>query len=918
MARNKESGGSQAPDSKPKQSQALSQNQNKVRSGSLNYDYPLSEKVRKDNVEHQKATAAAAKWEAKGKELDKKREFLEKEKKFKEDFSKVSKKEETIVAAELIVGKEVATEQEAKEIVDTKIDTVTEKAVDQVPAVVDEMAKDGQITLAQKQEITQALKAPASQTELKGKIRGWFSRHAALLGGLASGAAVKSSIRLGIIAASGGTGWGVAIGAGAIGGGAWEGGKAFAREIKRYKAAENLQALRAEKDPFKQAAILSTLKEAYDQARMDGSPEELAQAGDALRSAELNLKAVLEKGKFASATDQEKLAFLLKVSSENQNAITKTDKKEMQKFIREMSKDLDSKHHTKDIFKAERWKRIGKAAGRGAVFGAIGGAVGYGVAGLVDNYFSAGKELAGVGSTTKAAEVAVAVKAAAPAHEYAEQIGAKGITGAYREMLRDYIIQQKMADPNFAKGIQLEHLVYAEDHLKDLALANGTPTGEGVVKASGAELQQALDKAMQLNEKSVENINELISGKQHFISQAVRAHMTSWPAGELSNPSNDVIQQFVTEVSPVVNAELAKSGVIGNASAEHLATLLTTNLIVEEILIRNTKDGRDSVKDKKTVTQSVEEIPNKDGQAEANVNAIENQEQREQFHAEIKDKLQSAGMSVPDLGFVWNKNADMDEQTERIRELSDQLVASFKKHSGVGRLKSLIIEFNFDKDSLTKLEDRTVKSGGVESIFLRIPSHLSKQEYKTGFKNFFVENSRTKKPASDLSHKAKPDLEPPAIADGDKVNDIGEALTAESAEVEGWASSREELLSKHNYLKQIDVAHDVEDDNNLSPSQNYKNIDKIFTHFEEKGLLDETRLAKLQRLALVKKVPQAEARAEHTLYIKLPFRYDTEEDQKAVRGMLVRNIDQINSKNKNQINTKNKINSKVVKLKPLT
>ncbi len=694
--------------------------------------------------------------------------------KVKEELKKAREaagiKDEAVVAAEA-AGATPADAAEAKAVVEAQVDEAVEATVEEVPAVVTELQTSGQLTPEQASFAQAQLKAP----ETRSRIKNFFHRakESGAWGGaagFATGVAGKAAIRVGAISALGAS-FGVILGAGAAAGGAVEAVKAMWRESKRYDYQKNITSLESETDQFKKAAILNKLEASYKEQQDFGTEEDRRMAAEALKRARDHFNAVLQSKdtKFAKESDRNKLQFLLDSSNANRKELRWSERREVKQLLKDMDRSMVSERKASHL--KGRWGKVGWAALKGASFGMIGAGAGYALAStdIGPNAWNGLKNALGYATQEKVdayIDAADKGKDLLSNKEFSHKIGAKGITGAYREMIRDYITQQKTLDPNYAQGLNLERLVYSEDFLKDIALENGTPTGEGVIKATGGELQQAIDQAMQVDEKGVDNIRHLIDGKKHFISKAVRAHMLDWTPGTLANPDNDALSGLAESVQAEVRATLDTSEAMftGDRKYADLFVLLATNAVVEETMLAMTRERNSETKETATSetvtttlteTATAEEPVNPENPAPT-ITGVEvtpptneiTQEFREQIKQELDAKFAFAGVDVVDLGLVFNNKSSPDKQRMEAHGLADMFIRSFKKYSGPSQLLPLAIEFNFDEDKLANFEHRAAKVGssGWDGVFLRIPTNHEEKYYKDQFEDFIKKYSKTRTP----------------------------------------------------------------------------------------------------------------------------------------------------------------------------
>lgn len=845
--------------------------------------------------------------------------------KVKEELKKAREAAGVKDEKEIIAEKLNITPDKVEEVVDKKIEDTANSLVEEAPAVVEQLQNSGAVTPEQAQQVQVALQSP----QARGRISNFFHRMKdsatwGTISGVLAGAAVKGGAKLLALGALG-TSLPVFLAAGATAGASVEGVKAMWRESKKLNYKENIDRLENEPDQFRKAALLNKLEEAYKEQRINGSPEDLKMAGEALSRARLHLEAHLHSKdvRFENESDRDKLMFLLRTSEVTRGGIDRSTKRETKQLLKDMERELTGERKLANL--KGRWGNVGRSALKGAVFGTLGASVGYAVTStdLIPNAWNGLKDMLGFSTAEKAQaalETVLPGKEALSNHEFSQKIGAKGITGAYREMIRDYFIQQKTLDPNFAPGVGLEKLVHVEDHLKDLALEHGVPQGSGIIKATGAELQRAIEQAMQVDEKGVESIRVLIDGKKHFISEAVREHMLDWTPGTLSNPDNDVLSGIVMEVQSKIASEagdnISSEIFSGDRYYQDVMTMLVTSALVEEGLdqafkkakkdqgyesgFRPLAQSEESLEVGPGVVSSVGETQPRSsgpvtkegivtatseaGSEDGGQNNLQESseftlELKEQIKNELDKKLKDSGMDVIELGLVYNDDLSPDQQRVKANQLVDSLIASYKKNSSPKNLPKLIIELNYQKDKLSDVEHRSAKLGLAqdEGVFLRIPAHFKDDYYDKKFDEFFKEYSPNANEENDEGSDGNEEI----------VEQNEDSLEGEGGKQE-WVQDRESLIRRHDHLDKVTVSKAIKRDRRIDPEETYAIIDRVLTGVKQEGKLDKKYYDNLKEIVLVKSEPRKEDRSENTLYLKVPIKYTTPKEQKDLEGMIVR------------------------------
>lgn len=366
------------------------------------------------------------------------------------------------------------------------------------------------------------------------------------LTGAAVGSVVQKSAKLGFIAAFGAN-LPVAIAAGGVGGGLLGAGRSIWRESKSYNAQAILDKFN-NADLMEKAAMLSKLEDVHKNSRFEASPAEYQQIATTLAHAREQIQLELDKkeGRFAGGSDREKLSYILNLASGRRESIDKQRGREARKYIREIEKSLNSKDFSKRDFKnvfKNKKAVVARAALKGAAYGALGGAVG----GFLSSYLDS--------STETTHELINAKKELAS--EYQVQMDHRGFTGGARDALHELINEERGADPNFAQGVTVEQLVYAEDTLVKDALHEGVNPNVAEHVFTRDELIDALEKSgavgdhSTLTEAGHNNISELIKTKAHFLSEATKEKMLDFSPAQ----AEQIIREVTVEKAVTLSNE---------------------------------------------------------------------------------------------------------------------------------------------------------------------------------------------------------------------------------------------------------------------------------------------------------------------------------------------------------------------------
>lgn len=418
-------------------------------------------------------------------------------------------------------------------------------------------------------EYESVLKQPEVQKGVIRKVTGWLNDHPrirSMITGGVIGFGARSAAKVGLFAAYGAN-FPTAIVAGALGGGVVEAGKAIHDLSKTYNWSEIKK--RFEKSDFvEKAGLIHEIEQLYLQEKFgknEGYKQDYQEIRNVLARARFEMQTELDKrdGKFANYSEKDIVKYLLDTSRNSKNSLLdKNRTKEAQSLLRQVRQtlDIDMKRDYGSVFKRKK-ALVAGAVMKGAAYGAVGAfigakaveAVGAGVDWLVGS-----KAEVAINSTTTTIDHGVETKFAL-ANEFTHNLDGRGITGAARDSIHEYINQHMAVDPNFGKGLTIEQLVYAEDFLKDQALAHGISSNVDVLTFDAADISNALTKAGieghsgVLTEAGQHHIGELISHKPHFLSEATRASMLNF------QPGAPVIPGIPAGVTAENIAELAKN-----------------------------------------------------------------------------------------------------------------------------------------------------------------------------------------------------------------------------------------------------------------------------------------------------------------------------------------------------------------------
>jgi len=446
---------------------------------------------------------------------------------------------------------EVKVEQEKPVDVEAIKVEVIQTAEDVVKETRDEQAKEiekavatGQIGVVQAEAIRSVLFDENTKQgffgRLKDRVGDWSAKHPRLssfLVGMGAGAAVRGAVKAGYVAAFGAN-LPFAIAAGATAGGLLEGGKALFRESKAYQSKEIMEKFN-QADYLEKAALLTKLEELHKNQKFDASPEEYNQIKQTLDAARLNMQTELAKkdGKFANYSEKDKIEYLLGASQDIKNNYAKSDRgKEVQVLLNRIERNINYKRDFGNVFRNKK-AIVGKAILRGAAYGALGSTVGAALVESADKLWNSG---AVIQESTPIVETRANLS-----ESYTNKLDHRGLTGGARDAIHTFIEEHKGVNANFASGVTIEQLVYAEDTLVKEALRQGIDVNSAEFTVSSGYVEEALEKAgvigenAKLTEAGIKNIGELIQTKAHFLSEATKAKMLDFDPVAM--------EQFITE-----------------------------------------------------------------------------------------------------------------------------------------------------------------------------------------------------------------------------------------------------------------------------------------------------------------------------------------------------------------------------------
>ncbi len=429
------------------------------------------------------------------------------------------------------------------EVIQTAEDVVKETRNEQVKEI-EKAVATGQIGVVQAEAIRSVLFDENTKQgffgRLKDRVGDWSAKHPRLssfLVGMGAGAAVRGAVKAGYVAAFGAN-LPFAIAAGATAGGLLEGGKALFRESKAYQSKEIMEKFN-QADYLEKAALLTKLEELHKNQKFDASPEEYNQIKQTLDAARLNMQTELAKkdGKFANYSEKDKIEYLLGASQDIKNNYAKSDRgKEVQVLLNRIERNIAYKRDFGNVFRNKK-AIVGKAILRGAAYGAFGSTVGAALVESADKLWNSG---AVIQESTPIVETRANLS-----ESYTNKLDHRGLTGGARDAIHTFIEEHKGVNANFASGVTIEQLVYAEDTLVKEALRQGIDVNSAEFTVSSGYVEEALEKAgvigenAKLTEAGIKNIGELIQTKAHFLSEATKAKMLDFDPVAM--------EQFITE-----------------------------------------------------------------------------------------------------------------------------------------------------------------------------------------------------------------------------------------------------------------------------------------------------------------------------------------------------------------------------------
>lgn len=542
--------------------------------------YKEKQKTEKNLSEVKKYESKQQVREAKIKDLKGEIEFTKKEKELQAELKALQTSELLQKAVEAEKNGTGKTEVNKEAVVKEAEGIVEETAKEQAKEV-DKALAAGSITTAQAEQVRSVLFAEDGKkgffSRMKERVGNWSATHPRLssfLVGMGTGAAVRTAVKAGYVAAFGANlPWLVA--AGATAGGLLEGGKAVWRESKAYQPKEILTKFR-QADYLEKAAMLNKLEDLYKHQRFSASPEEYQEIERTLGSARLEMQTELDKkdGKFANYSEKDKIEYLLNSSRGIKNGFEKSDRgKEVRILMRRIDKNLDAKRDFGNVLRNKK-AIVGRAILKGAAYGGLGATVGAAALEGIDWLRGGGGVVREVVTTTE-------LRGNLSDH-FTKVLDRRGLTGGARDAIHDLIEQHKGIDPNFANGVSVEQLVYAEDTIVKDAIKHGIDINSREFTVSSADILDALTRAgvvgskPTLTEAGIANIGELIQTKAHFLSAATKAKMMDFDPVAM--------QEFITET---VTESTEASGV--ELSADDYAALAA---VAAGIIAAETLDAR--------------------------------------------------------------------------------------------------------------------------------------------------------------------------------------------------------------------------------------------------------------------------------------------------------------------------------------
>lgn len=322
----------------------------------------------------------------------------------------------------------------------------------------------------------------------------------AFLTGLGTGAAVRTTVRWGLGALTGGAGYALAISSGAVSG-------AILEAIRTYRK----------------------------------------ESGRKLSEAEF-LQKITEKSLEGDA--RTKLDRYLKLTNEKETAELSGEK---QKLYEELKRE--------QRIKSVRWGQVMKGVGKGALIGAVGGVVGGYLAHLAEGYFApaelkeAAKEAkALLGETLKEEVHTAAADAYGKTLEKSLEAGLEtlkeksfsvsiekgdGFTRIARKLIHDYVVQSQTLGENLK--LDKAQFIYAED-----TLSKTLEHGDEVIQpgysftTDGEAIAKAIERAKNLSEIQLKNLEENFVPK---IAEKTWQEITDY--GSVYNEGNNVAGEII-------------------------------------------------------------------------------------------------------------------------------------------------------------------------------------------------------------------------------------------------------------------------------------------------------------------------------------------------------------------------------------
>ncbi len=476
-----------------------------------------------------------------------------------------------------------------REAVEGEIESTIEEVLSE-PATLEAAteAMSPESTSEEKQKIKEVLSSPDAKESLMKRIKKQM-RDPAFWRDLAIGTAaggttrmvVRNSIRFAL-----GPNILVGIAAGGIAGGLGAGVVELIKEKRMMLGTGALEKLKNATDNLERAKIYGELKRIYGEKKISGTAEEIEAINQELIQTETILKTALET---KDLEGKDKISAILKISDDSRESLSKEERKEVKKLLKEI--------------KFERgpadWKKISKCATKGAIMGSIGGALG----GALSSWLSG--NLNGGNATEKALEKASAAKKAAgelwneryeawksmkePISRAQEVVRetttstrdslsskffavttekGEGVTHLARKAIHEYLANDTKLNGTLGNTMNTEKLVYAEDYLQKQLTPLNAPTlhpGDSF-QIEGNKIAEALEKAGVLNEEQISSVAKVIESNGGLSEESKM--FISNPGFGVLDPQNDFVEA-ISKNTPVISEEINTR--IAEGSAKQVA-----------------------------------------------------------------------------------------------------------------------------------------------------------------------------------------------------------------------------------------------------------------------------------------------------------------------------------------------------------